>query len=78
MNAIKERIFEAVTEMDAAGAARLLEIIEHDFLDSSAGWGSIPEADPDEIDLQMLDEIEQNPDCHEFVSASEAKRILGL
>ena len=39
---------------------------------------NIPEVEPDEFDLQMLKEIEQDKDCHEFVSADEAKKILGL
>ena len=44
----------------------------------TANWDNIPEAEPDEFDLQMLKEIEQDKDCHEFVSADEAKKILGL
>lgn len=44
----------------------------------AADWDSIPEAEPDEFDLQMLKEIEQDKDCHEFVSADEAEKMLGL
>ena len=29
------------------------------------------ETEPDEIDLMMLKEIENNPDCHEFISLEE-------
>lgn len=40
-------------------------------------WDSIPEAKPDDWDLMMLKDIEDNPDCHEFVSSDELKRSLG-
>lgn len=35
------------------------------------GWSSIPEEEPDEIDLQMIREALGDPDCREFVSAEE-------
>jgi len=40
--------------------------------------GNIEETEPDETDLAMLQEIEQNPDCKEFLSAEEAMKELGL
>ncbi len=43
-----------------------------------ADWDSIPEAEPDEFDLQMLSEIEHDKDCHEFILADEAEKMLGL
>ena len=30
-------------------------------------WKNIREVEPDEIDMQMLDEIENDPECHEFI-----------
>ena len=44
----------------------------------SADWNSISETEPDEFDLQMLAEIEQDKDCHEFIPADKAEKILGL
>lgn len=41
-------------------------------------WALIPEEEPDEIDLAMLAEIQENPDCHEFVSSEEAMKELGI
>lgn len=41
-------------------------------------WDSIPEEKPDDIDLAMLTEIENNPDCHEFVSSETAMKELGI
>ena len=77
MNAIKERIFGAVTVMDNSSALKLWEFIINEFAHSE-DWHGIPEAEPDEFDLQMLAEIEQDKDCHEFIPADEAEKILGL
>ena len=44
----------------------------------NADWSSIPAEAPDDIDLQMLKEIEENPDCHTFIPASEAEKILQI
>lgn len=41
-------------------------------------WDSIEEVVPDETDLSVLKEIENDPDCHEFVSEKEAMMELGL
>jgi len=41
-------------------------------------WEDIPETVPDEIDLQMIKEMEKDPDCHEFVSEEEALKELGI
>ena len=40
-------------------------------------WEDIEEVEPDEIDLEMLNEID-DPDCKEFVSEEEALKMLGL
>ncbi|MBQ6113179.1 MAG: hypothetical protein IJL10_02835 [Synergistaceae bacterium] len=77
MNAIKERIFGAVTVMDNSSVLKLWEFITNEFA-HLADWDSIPEKVPDEIDLQMLAEIEQDKDCHEFIPADEAEKMLGL
>lgn len=34
-------------------------------------WDAIEEAEPDEIDLQMLNETKNDPDCHEFIKESD-------
>lgn len=47
-------------------------------ISEEAIWDNIPEVEPDEIDLQMLKEIEQDKDCHEFIPAEEVHKILGL
>ncbi len=41
-------------------------------------WANIEEIEPDELDLLMLEEIDRNPECHEFVSSDEVMKELGL
>ena len=78
MSAVKERILGAVTVMNKADTLRLWKIISDEFGDFEADWDSIPEVVPDDMDLQMLREIENDPDCRDFMSASEAEKILCL
>ena len=69
MTAIKEKIIGAVTVMSDSDAEKFWEIILNKF--APATWDDIDEEAPDEIDLQMLKEIDNNPDCHEFVKESD-------
>lgn len=39
---------------------------------------TILKEEPDEFDLQMLEEIENDPDCHEFISQEEVYKELGI
>ncbi len=39
---------------------------------------NIEEIEPDEFDLAMLREIENDSDCHEFISAEEVMKELEL
>ena len=78
MDAMKERILGAITVMSKEDTLRLWRIIKDEFSDDEVSWALIPEEEPDEIDLQMLKEIEENPDCNEFISSQEAKKILGV
>ena len=78
MNVLKERIFGAITVMNKEDTLRLWRIIKDEFSNDEVSWASIPEEEPDAIDLQMLKEIEENPDCNEFISSQEAKKILGV
>ena len=38
----------------------------------------IEEIEPDKTDLEMLNEIETNPECKTFVSSDEAMKELGI
>ena len=41
-------------------------------------WNNIEAVEPNEVDLAMLKEIEENSDYHEFISQEEAMKELGL
>ena len=38
----------------------------------------IEEISPDEWDLKLLDDIDENPDCHKFVSQEDLLKELGI
>jgi len=76
MTAVKERIFGAVSIMDDSDAESVWNYILSKF--SAKTWNSIEEVEPDEWDLEMMDAIEHDPECHEFVSEEEAMKQLGL
>lgn len=69
MTAVKEKIIDAVTIMNDSDAEKFWEIITQKFTPST--WENIEEEEPDEIDLQMLKAIEDDPECHEFVKESD-------
>lgn len=76
MSAVKERILGAVTIMSDEDAAMVWDLIQLNL--SPVTWENISEEEPDDIDLKMLDNIENNPDCKEFLSNSDAMKILEL
>ena len=63
MSSVKERLLGAITVMDETSAARLWEFV---LEMSNNGWDSIEEVEPDEIDLKMIQEIQNDPDCLSF------------
>ena len=75
MSAVKERILGAVTVMNENDAQILWNMITQTFSES---WENIEEIKPDDWDLQMLDEIRENPECREFMSEEDAMKELGL
>lgn len=70
MSAVKERIIGAVTVMNEEDAKQFWEIILHEF-SSKNNWDDIEEVDPDEWDIEMLADIESDPDCKSFISEKE-------
>lgn len=63
MSNVKERLLGAITVMDEASATRLWEFV---LEITNQSWDSIEEVEPDEIDLQMIHEIQSDPDCQSF------------
>ena len=64
MENIKERIIGAVTVMSLDEANKIWDIILKEYSNS---WEDIEEIEPDEWDIKMLEDIENNPECREFV-----------
>lgn len=68
MTAVKEKIIGAVTVMSDNDAENFWKLIVEKY---SPSWDDIEEEAPDKIDLQMLKEIEDDPECHEFTKESD-------
>lgn len=73
---LKERIFGAISIMNEEEISYLWDIITSGFRHRS--WSDIPETKPDEIDMQMLKEMDEDPECHEFVSEEEMLKELEI
>ena len=77
MDEYTKRNIAAAKFMGEEDAAKLWDYISKNF-EEAAWWASIPEEEPDEFDLEMLEEIKHDPDCHVFISSEELKRSLGM
>lgn len=74
-SATQEKIIRAVKCMDDKSASEVWAVILKNF-EEYAKWALIPEEEPDEFDLYMLNQIESDPDCHDFVNSAEIKGEL--
>ncbi|MBQ9388749.1 MAG: hypothetical protein IJU07_01065, partial [Synergistaceae bacterium] len=74
---IQRRNVTASRIMNDEDASRLWDYISRNF-DDAARWALIPEEEPDEWDLEMIEEIKHDPDCHVFVNGEELKKSLGI
>ena len=61
--------------MNEDDAQMLWNMITQTF---ETNWDDIEEVEPDDWDLHMLSEIKADPECHEFISANDAMKELGL
>lgn len=68
MTPVKEKIIGAVTVMTDNDAESFWKLIEKKYAPS---WEDIEEEEPDSIDIQMLEAIRNDPDCHEFTSEKD-------
>ena len=75
MGELKKRNLDAVRTLDDEESAKLWDYICANF-EEAARWASIPEEEPDEFDLEMLEEIKNDPDCHIFAPAEEVEAYL--
>ena len=76
MSNIKERILGAITVMSDEDAHMIWKVILNQFSDNA--WDNIEEIEPDKADMEMLDEIKNNPECSEFISSEQLKDSLNL
>lgn len=74
MSETKARLIGAITVMDESGAQRLWQIVQN--LYSSDAWENIQEEQPDEFDLQMILDAQQNPDCRTTAAPEELRSLL--
>lgn len=74
----KEKILTLLEVMPEHDAEILFKYIITRYQLSPKTWDAIEEVEPDDVDLKMLDEIENNPDCKEFVSSKELLNELNL
>ncbi len=68
MTPVKEKIIGAVTVMTDKDAESFWKLIEKKYAPS---WEDIEEEEPDSIDIQMLEAIRNDPDCHEFTNEKD-------
>lgn len=64
MSNIKERLIGAITVMENDDAIQLWNFVLK--MKGLMNWDDIEEVAPDEIDLHMIKEAENDPDCHDF------------
>lgn len=67
MSNIKERLLGAITVMTDEQALALWNRIALEY---------VPEVEPDKWDLKMLEDIKNDPECREFLTEEEARKII--
>ena len=79
MSTAKEKIVQTLSLMKEEDATIVLDWINSNFVLSyrQCSWNDIEEIEPDDIDIEMMAEIDSQPDCNEFVSINDymAKRF---
>jgi len=80
MVSAKTQILQAVEHMDDDTAFSAWDMLFRHFStpQKTITWDDIEEVEPDEIDMQMIKEAENDPDCRIYISRDEllAKRRL--
>lgn len=66
MSAVKERLIGAITVMSEERAKALWDAIV---------LGSVPAEEPDEIDMKMIAEIEDDPECLVVADGKEVEDL---
>ena len=77
---IKEKIITLVEIMDSKDAETLFNYIVNNYQLKAKlhSWEDIEEIEPDDLDLEMLNAINFDSDCKEFITENELLKDLGL
>jgi len=73
MVSVKGKIMQTVEQADENTAFQALDLLNRRF-DAPVKkitWDDIEEVEPDEWDLEMIKETENNPDCNIFITSEE-------
>jgi len=80
MTATKGAIIRTVEKLDDKSADFVLDWLTRNFMtvQMKDPWDMIEEVEPDDFDLDMLNEIDNNPECSVFITEEEmdAKRAV--
>lgn len=73
MSVTKEKILHTIELMNDDDAMLVLDWLNSNFVMvyKKREWDDIEEFMPDEIDMEIISDIETNPDCKEFISKEE-------
>lgn len=74
MSNIKERLLGAITVMNDADAQKLWNIVQRLY---GNDWDAVETVEPDDIDLQLIHAVQNDPECKIFASDDEIQAILG-
>ncbi len=75
---IKEKLKSIIEEMQASEAEKLYSYVSKNFLsrNKKITWDEILEEEPDDIDLAMLKDIDENDDCKHFYTEEQSLNQL--
>ena len=78
MNAVKKQICHFVELMNDNDALLLLDWVNQNIaiFNTKKEWDDIEEVEPDEWDLEMIADINNNPECVDFTSDDESPECL--
>ena len=73
MSAMVAEVMRTIEKMDDRSAKAVFDWLGIRFQGTSktTSWDDVEEVEPDEFDLEMLKEIESDPDCKKYVSEDE-------
>ena len=73
MSAMVAEVMRTIEKLDDRSAKAVFDWLGNRFQGNAkpTNWDDIEETEPDELDLEMMQEIENNPDCKKYVPEDE-------